>query len=73
MPSIGIGHTKEQIYFFSNRVSSSYLAGKMNLPSLEQMKLDIGLVAPVISLIYGDFGGLVTNNWVSSLWEGILK
>ena len=37
------------------------------------MQMEIRPRTPVLSIGYGTFGGLVTNGWIYSLWEGIWR
>ena len=70
-PNIGHEQTITKIGFFSKNLSQDSLSIMGIIPYLENMQLDTGYVTPVISIINGKYGGLISNGCIYSLWEGI--
>ena len=70
-PRIGLEYKIKQIDFLSEKIYSEYLAVKRIIISLEQIQMELGSVIPVSSISNVKYGGLVTNGYIYSLWEGI--
>ena len=70
-PRIGLEYKIKQIDFLSEKIYSEYLAVKRIIISLEQIQMELGSVIPVSSISNVKYGGLVTNVYIYSLWEGI--
>ena len=47
--------------FISKHIYCDSLAGNGIILTLEKMKMELGSRIPVLSLIYGNYGGLATN------------
>ena len=47
--------------FISKHIYCDSLAGNRIILTLEKMKMKVGSRIPVLSLIYGNYGGLATN------------